>query len=209
MHLVFVSLHQYSYWNCCIRDPGYVKTHFKTFNNGEIEVPIPEPKPTTNTSTTTGSENALEGPLEPKTQTKTQWIIYHKDEYEKNRAIEDKQKNRPDLEEGLLEKAPSIRKYTICIDHKNQGSFMGFRYCKKCKDLKLPRTHHCSICNECVMRMDHHCPWTGNCVGMKTHKYFICFCFWTIVACLHVYFSTPFVNPLVTFDVSKTDYTFV
>ena len=44
------------------------------------------------------------------------------------------------------------------------------------------------------MRMDHHCPWTGNCVGLKTHKYFICFTFWTVIACLHVGLVSPIMN---------------
>eukprot|EP01126_Amoeba_proteus_P037585 TRINITY_DN3885_c0_g1_i26.p1 TRINITY_DN3885_c0_g1~~TRINITY_DN3885_c0_g1_i26.p1 ORF type:complete len:101 (-),score=9.86 TRINITY_DN3885_c0_g1_i26:1629-1931(-) len=30
------------------------------------------------------------------------------------------------------------------------------RYCKKCENWKLPRTHHCSMCGRCVVRMDHH-----------------------------------------------------
>lgn len=54
--------------------------------------------------------------------------------------------------------------------------------------------------------MDHHCPWTGNCVGLKTHKYFICFCFWTIIACLHVFVSTPFVNPKLSFNFVNNDF---
>lgn len=71
---------------------------------------------------------------------------------------------------------------------------MGFRECKKCMAPKPPRSHHCKICGHCVMRMDHHCPWTGNCIGLKTHKFFICFLFWTIMACLHVAISTPLLN---------------
>lgn len=65
-------------------------------------------------------------------------------------------------------------------------SCIGFRYCKKCDQLKPPRSHHCSICGKCVMRMDHHCPWMGNCVGLRTHKYFLCYLFWTVISCLHV-----------------------
>jgi len=42
------------------------------------------------------------------------------------------------------------------------------------------------------MRMDHHCPWTGNCVGLKNNKYFICFLFWTIIACLFVWASSKY-----------------
>lgn len=97
-----------------------------------------------------------------------------------------------DLEEGLLasQQGPTIKKFMIQVDPENQ-SFVGFRICKKCNDIKPPRTHHCSVCRKCVMRMDHHCPWTGNCIGLKNHKYFVCFCFWTIVACLHVALSSP------------------
>ena len=73
-------------------------------------------------------------------------------------------------------------------------SFKNFRICDKCNDLKPPRAHHCSVCQKCVMRMDHHCPWTGNCIGLKNHKYFICFCFWTIVACTHVAISSFLMN---------------
>jgi hypothetical protein len=31
------------------------------------------------------------------------------------------------------------------------------KYCKICKNIKPPRTHHCHVCNKCVLRMDHHC----------------------------------------------------
>ena len=84
-------------------------------------------------------------------------------------------------------------KYVVEISPENKG-FSRFRLCKKCNEVKPPRTHHCSICQTCVMRMDHHCPWTGNCIGLKNYKYFICFLFWTIMACLHVAISSPLLN---------------
>lgn len=77
----------------------------------------------------------------------------------------------------------------VDVNHKAR-SFKNFRFCTKCDCIKPPRTHHCSICGVCVMRMDHHCPWVGNCVGLMTHKYFFCYLFWTVVACLHVGITT-------------------
>lgn len=37
------------------------------------------------------------------------------------------------------------------------------RWCRHCRSLKPPRSHHCSVCGSCVLKMDHHCPWVGNC----------------------------------------------
>lgn len=71
---------------------------------------------------------------------------------------------------------------------------MHYRFCKKCQYMRPPRSHHCSVCGQCVMRMDHHCPWAGNCIGLKNHKYFFCFLFWTIMACLHVFISSKLMN---------------
>ena len=48
--------------------------------------------------------------------------------------------------------------------------------------------------------MDHHCPWTGNCIGLKNYKYFICFMFWTIIACFFVFLSTPLITNKITFN---------
>ena len=61
-----------------------------------------------------------------------------------------------------------------------------YRWCRTCKILKPPRTHHCSLCNICVLRMDHHCPWVGNCVGIKNHKFFVQFLFYTTFGCAYV-----------------------
>ena len=93
---------------------------------------------------------------------------------------------------ALLEKS-SGTEVTLLTNNK---SFMGYRYCKKCDNLKPPRAHHCSICDRCVMKMDHHCPWMGNCIGLRNHKYFINYLFWTMLATLHVAISTHFLyNP--------------
>ena len=56
-----------------------------------------------------------------------------------------------------------------------------FKYCKKCKEVKPPRTHHCSVCGKCVFRMDHHCPWVGNCVGLLNHKKFLLFLIYSFI----------------------------
>jgi hypothetical protein len=34
-----------------------------------------------------------------------------------------------------------------------------WRHCKKCDNVKPPRSHHCNVCQQCVLNMDHHCPW--------------------------------------------------
>ena len=108
------------------------------------------------------------------------------------------QETNDDIESGLAERLlqedPNQQFKKTLYMSKAPRSFKNFRICDKCDDLKPPRSHHCSICQKCVMRMDHHCPWTGNCIGLKNHKYFICFCFWTIIACLHVAVSSFWMN---------------
>lgn len=109
--------------------------------------------------------------------------------------------------ESLLKK-PLIEKYVVDVNLDSQ-SFTGFKFCKKCKDLKPPRAHHCSACNECVMRMDHHCVFTGNCIGLDNHKYFLCLCFWNIVAGMHVVYSSYLMNPYLSPDPKLVDPKFI
>ena len=59
-----------------------------------------------------------------------------------------------------------------------------FKRCDKCLVVRPPRVHHCSVCKGCVMRMDHHCPWINNCVGQFNQKFFILFCFYSLIGCL-------------------------
>ena len=106
--------------------------------------------------------------------------------------IEDWTKEETTATTRLLqdEEGEPLQDGTIIEIRKDDHSFLQFRYCRKCKSLKPPRTHHCSVCGKCVMRMDHHCPWMGNCVALRTHKFFMCYLFWTCMATLHVAVSS-------------------
>ncbi|KAM7442821.1 Palmitoyltransferase zdhhc16 [Porites harrisoni] len=61
-----------------------------------------------------------------------------------------------------------------------------YSICKKCIQIKPPRSHHCSICKRCVLKMDHHCPWINNCVGHFNHQHFILFCIFMCLGTLYV-----------------------
>ena len=60
-----------------------------------------------------------------------------------------------------------------------------FKRCDKCYVVRTPRVHHCKICKSCVMKMDHHCPWINNCIGQFNQKFFILFCLYSFIGCLH------------------------
>ena len=98
---------------------------------------------------------------------------------------------------------------TIVYVDEVSKDFCDFRICWQCKSVRPPRAHHCSVCKKCVMRMDHHCPWAGNCIGLKNHKYFICFLFWTILACSHVWVSSFLLNDKISVYPTKKSVDFM
>ncbi|KDN46962.1 zf-DHHC-domain-containing protein [Tilletiaria anomala UBC 951] len=62
------------------------------------------------------------------------------------------------------------------------------RWCAKCNGPKPDRAHHCSTCGICVLRMDHHCPWlASSCVGLRNHKAFFLFLFYTSLLCVYAF----------------------
>jgi hypothetical protein len=75
-------------------------------------------------------------------------------------------------------------------NHHEVNVIYQYRYCLKCDNIKPPRTHHCSACKQCVMKMDHHCPWVGNCVGLRTHKTFWLFLFYSTIGLVTVCLTT-------------------
>lgn len=57
--------------------------------------------------------------------------------------------------------------------------------CHKCDDnYKPPRAHHDSVTGRCIVKFDHFCPWVGNAIGVRNHKFFCLFLFYTAITCL-------------------------
>lgn len=75
------------------------------------------------------------------------------------------------------------RIYLSGLQVKNTG---GRRWCKQCNCQKPDRAHHCSTCGVCILRMDHHCPWLASkCIGLRNHKAFFLFLFYTGLFCCY------------------------
>ncbi|XP_033726600.1 palmitoyltransferase ZDHHC22-like [Pecten maximus] len=60
--------------------------------------------------------------------------------------------------------------------------------CQRC-DRQVPvRTRHCNICDRCILKRDHHCYFTGCCIGFYNQRYFICLCFYGIMATMYAFY---------------------
>ena len=58
-------------------------------------------------------------------------------------------------------------------------------WCHRCGAYKPPRAHHCSVTGRCIVKLDHYCPWTNNAIGVKNHKFFLLFIFYTFILCAY------------------------
>ncbi|KAK2572587.1 Palmitoyltransferase ZDHHC16 [Acropora cervicornis] len=82
-----------------------------------------------------------------------------------------------------------------------------FHICKKCIQIKPPRTHHCSVCKSFKNEVSSNnvnlsltatggtahqivTSWINNCVGHFNHKYFISFCTFMFLGTLYVTVSS-------------------
>ena len=78
----------------------------------------------------------------------------------------------------------------------------GVRRCKKCNgNFKPPRAHHDSVTGRCIVKLDHYCPWVGNAIGIRNHKVFLLFIFYTFLA-------TCFAGILIIMRFSKCGFDF-
>jgi palmitoyltransferase len=60
-----------------------------------------------------------------------------------------------------------------------------YKFCKTCRAIKPPRSHHCSVAGKCVFHMDHYCPWMNNCVGYFNYRYFYMFLLYLVIGCAY------------------------
>ena len=65
-----------------------------------------------------------------------------------------------------------------------------YKYCKKCRCIKPPRTHHDSVTGKCIFEMDHYCPWMNNCVGLYNYRFFVLFMSYLLLGCLYILYIT-------------------
>ena len=107
------------------------------------------------------------------------------------RDEDDEMKNLNDSEEEVSDEDECEYKPETSISDDVMNSIKSeykvkLKRCFQCYVVRAPRGHHCSFCKGCVMKMDHHCPWVNNCIGQFTQKFFILFCFYSLLACLEV-----------------------
>ncbi|CAF2917464.1 unnamed protein product [Rotaria sp. Silwood2] len=56
------------------------------------------------------------------------------------------------------------------------------RYCHKCLNYTLERSHHCNLCQHCIPIQDHHCFFVGTCIGKHNQRYFLLMLFYLLCA---------------------------
>ena len=57
--------------------------------------------------------------------------------------------------------------------------------CTQCGQHVPRRCHHCPLCNTCILKRDHHCFFMCTCIGYHNQKYFIIFCFYTVLSTIY------------------------
>lgn len=61
-------------------------------------------------------------------------------------------------------------------------------YCRHCKCIKPPRTHHCGVLGKCIYHMDHYCPWMSNCIGYFNYRFFLLFLLYLFIGAIYCVF---------------------